>query len=486
MRHFLWDEIDGILNKIKENNQHIYIMGCGGISMTIIADHCLKNSYPVVGVDLDKNKVKSLDLYKNFFSHHHGDNIDDNTGALIISHFFYDNAYPEIIKAKSMDIPIIPRLDFINYLAQKIKNNNKLISVMGSSGKTTTTYFGFTLSKLLGQNPSIFGGSFLPIVGNNYYLGDGDVFLENCEARDEHLRIQGDVLIITSINKDHLEEKCYGNDYEKLQWSFIQQMNQSGQVIYYSDNGDLDALAAQSCKKWGVDLFAFSDVNPQAHCYLKNFTSNPLGSTATLIITKNNQRFSITLGVPFGGIKNFLNYSAIIFLLINEKNYKHIIDVSRFVYLAAERGTYCGTLGKTIIINNFAQVMDEFLGCAINYRSIFPQKKIIMAIEITRLARYNREIVAIASLLDHVDEIFMAPPWEKNQHIDPSHGDIMAMEGTQDNINDKIKIFKTIDAFRQSVDQFIVTNNHDAILICCNYTKPYGLKLMEQQWVNSY
>ena len=376
-----------------------------------------------------------------------------------------------------MGIPIIFRIDFINYMAQKVKNNNNLVSITGSSGKTTTTYFGFTLSKLLGHNPSIFGGSFLPIVGNNYYLGDGDVFVENCEARDEHLRVVADVLIIPSVNADHLEEKCYDNQYDKLKSSLVKQMNQSGVVIYYSDNGDLDEIASQSTKIRGVDLFSVSDVNEKADCYLKNFVASPLGSTGHLIIKKNNKIFDITLGVPFSGIKNFLNYSALVFYFINEKNYKQIIDVSRFVYLAAERGTYCGTIGSHIIVNNFAQVVDEFLSCAINYKNIFPHKKIIIAIEITRLARYNREIMRIAELFPWIDKIFMAPPWEINQHIDQNNNLINQVDYPEE----KIEFFNTIEDFRSSVKDFIENNLEESVVICCNYTKPYGLKLMEEK-----
>jgi UDP-N-acetylmuramate--alanine ligase len=472
MEFYKPETLDSILYGIKKHNKSIYIMGCGGVSMAIIADYTIKNQYKVVGVDINAKKVKA-DKYYKFFDQHHGDNIDESTGVLIISHFFNDIKPPEIIKAEQLGIPIIARMDFINYLTHKVTGNHKVIGVFGSHGKTTTTYFGFSLNKLLGGNPSILGGSFLPLVGHNYYLGDGDVFVENCEGRDEHLRLQSDVLVVPSIGPDHLEEKCYGNNYEKLKESFVHQFNQSGMVIYYGDGEALDAIAQKSNKTLGVDLFRYSDKDPEAHCYLSNFQSDPLGSTGQLIIKKNHKIFHLTLGVPFTGIKNFLNYSAMVFYHLNENNYESIADVSRFVYLAGERGTYCGQIKKTILVNNFAQVMEEFASCALNYKTIFPHKKIVMAIEITRLARYNREIQRMGPLSSLVDKIFMAPPWEQNCHLQGKEG------GVVENNCDFILTKNTIEEFRNDVADFVKNNGEETILICCNYTKPMGLDLIK-------
>ena len=207
--------IEQLLFQNKKNNKNIYIMGCGGISMTIIADYLLKNNYKIKGVDTNLFKVIHKNQYIELFNISKETNIE-NCDLLIVSHFFIDGNYPEIIQAKQLNIPIILRIDFIKYLAHKVKNNHQLVSIMGSVGKTTTTYFGFTLSKLLGNNPSILGGSYLPSIGNNYFLGQGDVFLENDESRDEHLHIVADVLILTGLFHDHLEEKCYDNNFEKL------------------------------------------------------------------------------------------------------------------------------------------------------------------------------------------------------------------------------------------------------------------------------
>lgn len=468
------NEIHNILNKIKEEQKNIYIMGCGGVSMSIIADYLSKNNFIINGVDVNPEKVPFYINFNNLYKDHNVNNIDKNTKAIIVSHFFIDGDYPEIALAKSLNIPIILRIDFINYLANQLKNNHKLISIIGTSGKTTTTYFGFTLNKLLGNNPSILGGSYLSIVGNNYYLGTDNVFIENDESRDEHLRIIADVLILTSLSPDHLEEKCYQNDYNILKNSILKQINQSKMVIYYSDNGDLDDLIKQSNKTIGIDCFSYSDVNKNSHCYVENLNADALGSTGQITIKKDNNIYKLTIPVPFSGIKNFLNYSAVIFNEINKNNYEKIIELSRFIYLAPERGTYCGTINQTIIINNFAQVVEEFLYCAINYKNLFPHKKIYLAIEIVRLDRYNREIVLMDKLFNYVDKIFMAPPFSNNKYY--NFDDSLVVKN---NNMEKIQLCPTINDFYNTVKEFCINNNEPAILICSNYTKPCGLKLIK-------
>jgi UDP-N-acetylmuramate--alanine ligase len=467
------NEIKNLLDSIKTRNKKIYIMGCGGISMTIISDFLLKNSYDLMGVDINLKKIVHADQYCQLFDNHNGDNIND-CGALIVSHFFTDGDYPEIIKAKNENIPIILRIDFLNYMAQTVKNNHNLMGVIGSSGKTTTTYFGFCLSKLLGNNPSIFGGSYLPMVGNNYFLGNHDVFFENDESRTEHLNIKSDWLMVTSLFPDHLEEKCYENKFEKLQESLLQQINQSVNVIYYSDGGILDELINKSNKTLDINCFSYSEVNPNAHCFIKEFSSTHLGSMGHVIIKKNNKIYNLHLTVPFFGIKNFINYCANVFYQINEKNYKKIIDISRFVYMASERYTFCGEINNVIIINNFGQILEEFLTTVKSYKQLYPQRKLYLAIEITRLARYNREILRLESLIKEVDGIFMAPAIENGVYYNLNHPQINKSPRM-----DKIFYCNTIQDFHNNLENFIEQNQESSVLICSHYTKPYGLNLLQ-------
>jgi hypothetical protein len=44
--------------------------------------------------------------------------------------------------------------------------------------------------------------------------------------------------------------------------------------------------------------------------------------------------------------------------------------------LAPERNTYCGEYNNMILVNNYCQIVDEFISVAENYRNNFPNKKI--------------------------------------------------------------------------------------------------------------
>ena len=461
--------IQSIMEDCHKNNKNILVMGCGGVSMRIIADYLIKNQYIINGVDTNVKKIPQDNQFNHYYTTHNENNINDSTGAIIVSHFFVDGIYPELEKAKQMNIPIILRIDFLNYLCHMIKNNNNIIGIIGTCGKTTTTYLGFCLDKLLGNNPSIFSGSFIPMVGSNYHMDTGNVFIENDESRDEHLRIFSDKLIFTSIGIDHLEEKCYNNDYDQLKLSLIQQVNQSKEVIYYSDNGEMDQLISKTNKTIGQNAWSYSDVNENSHCFLESFHSSPLGSTGVIIIKKSSWYKKLMVAVPFLGKKNFLNYMAHIFWLINENNYKKIINVSRFIHLAPERNTYCGQYNNMLLVNSYCQIVDEFKSVAENYSQNFPDRKIYMAIEFNRFPRYNREVIKLQQLFPWVEKILLAPPLQGNIHYninDPQHKDKFIHRES----HDKIEQFNTIDDFQNAINHKIKHNNEPGIMLFCCYS----------------
>ena len=122
--------------KIKlAKSELIHFVGIGGIGMSGLAQIMKNMGFKIQGSDQNRNKNISSCLKAGikFFEGHKKKNIKNAT-ILVISSAIKNNN-PEIIFAKSKQLPIYKRGDMLAHIASLTKN----IVVAGSHGKTTTT-----------------------------------------------------------------------------------------------------------------------------------------------------------------------------------------------------------------------------------------------------------------------------------------------------------------------------------------------------------
>ena len=113
----------------------IHFVGIGGIGMSGIAEVLKNMGYKITGSDIKESEtVKRLKkLGIKVFIGHSKENIDETDVVVFSSAVKPDN--PEIVKAKSLGIPVIPRAEMLAELC-RLKYS---ILVAGAHGKTTTT-----------------------------------------------------------------------------------------------------------------------------------------------------------------------------------------------------------------------------------------------------------------------------------------------------------------------------------------------------------
>jgi UDP-N-acetylmuramate-alanine ligase len=462
-------EIQAIVDNALVQGKVFYIMGALGCSMSSIYGYLLQRGAKIKGVD-------SKSTTAEIASQHKAENIQENTGMVIMSHLFLTKNCEDLEAAKTRGVPIILRLDFLGYIFFHLKSQHEksmLISIFGTSGKTTTTYFMWSLRKQLGENPSVFCGGYLESVGDNYYLGTGAIVVETDESTPDHMRLHCDNLLFLSMSPDHLEN--YNNDYDLFKDSCLQQINQSKSVIFYSDGGEMDSLMANSNKTLDVDAFSFSDINPNSNCFLYSFQQSHMGSTGGLLIRKDGKEFNILVAVPFTGIKNMLNYAAVIFSVITEENVKKIVDCSRYIHLAGERHTYCGQINNIQLINNFAQIVTEWYTVINNYKILFPETNIFVVIELVRSERYEREIKKLPTLFPLVKKFFMAPVYSYAQSRYLEWDLLSSVDFPQD----KYQSYATMEKVQEALQPII--ENETGVIMFFGFNKPLGLQMLQSQ-----
>src|SRR5438552_1930850 len=115
--------------------QHLHFTGIGGIGMSGIAEVLLNLGYQISGSDLKLSPTteRLAQLGARIFEGHSAANIAGAKAIVVTSAVSPKN--PEIVEARRLQIPVIPRGELLAEL-MRVKYG---IAVAGSHGKTTTT-----------------------------------------------------------------------------------------------------------------------------------------------------------------------------------------------------------------------------------------------------------------------------------------------------------------------------------------------------------
>ncbi|MBR5155717.1 MAG: UDP-N-acetylmuramate--L-alanine ligase [Clostridia bacterium] len=179
------------------------MVGIGGISMSALA-HMLKFfGYQVSGSDRCETEIVKKLVAASICVKigHSADNVADPDLVCYTAAIPKDN--PELVKARSLGIPVMERAELLGQLMKRYKYP---IAVAGTHGKTTTTSM---LSLVLLEaelDPTILVGGELSQIGGNYKIGARDyLVLEACEYVESFLHFNPFISIITNVEEDHLD-----------------------------------------------------------------------------------------------------------------------------------------------------------------------------------------------------------------------------------------------------------------------------------------
>ena len=208
------------MDKQKQMNWGVlHFVGIGGIGMSGIAEMCATLGYDVQGSDAaDGYNLARLRKHKiNVMVGHDAKHLtrDDGKkiGALIVSSAIkQDN--PELVAAKAMNIPIVPRADMLAEL-MRLKRG---IAIGGTHGKTTTTSMVGCMLEGGQFDPTVINGGIVNAYGTNARLGKGDFMVVEADESDgSFTRLPAHIVVVTNIDAEHMDH--YGS-FETLIQSF--------------------------------------------------------------------------------------------------------------------------------------------------------------------------------------------------------------------------------------------------------------------------
>jgi UDP-N-acetylmuramate--alanine ligase len=199
--------------------RHAHFVGIGGIGMSGLAEILRTMEFDISGSDLKPNDItrRLEDMGVRIDVGHAKKNVEGADVVVYSSAIGPDN--PEIVRARELEIPIIPRAEMLAEL-MRVKY---CVLIAGSHGKTTTTSLVATVLRNAGLDPTVVVGGKVNALGSNAKLGEGDLFVAEADESDgSFLKLTPTVGVITNVDPEHLDH--YGT-LDNVKDAFVQFAN---------------------------------------------------------------------------------------------------------------------------------------------------------------------------------------------------------------------------------------------------------------------
>ena len=202
-----------------QKNYHIHFVGIGGIGMSGIAELLINLGYKVSGSDLKLSHItKRLEKKGGIiFQGHAKEQV--SSANVVVTSTAIAKENPEVIQAKALSIPIIPRAEMLAEL-MRIKYS---IAVSGAHGKTSTTAMISQILNSAGLDPTVVIGGLLQGLDTNALHGKGDFIVAEADESDgSFLKYSPAIAAVTNIDLEHLD---FYKDIEDIKDKFVQFIN---------------------------------------------------------------------------------------------------------------------------------------------------------------------------------------------------------------------------------------------------------------------
>lgn len=269
--------------------KNVHFVGIGGIGMSGIAEVLLNLGYGVTGSDI--KSTETVDRLKRLGSQftlgHRIENVSSADVVVISSAIKEDN--PEVIAAKSRNIPVIRRAEMLSEL-MRLKYG---IAVAGSHGKTTTTSMISSVLAYGGFDPTIVVGGRVKSLGTNAHLGNGKFMVVEADESDgSFLMLSPVIAVVTNIDEEHLDHYQSIDTLEHAFSEFLNKVPFYGLAVICLDSERARSIIPRFKKR--VVTYGFSDGSE----FRAEDVSVSGFQTDFKVLFKNSLLGSVALSVP--------------------------------------------------------------------------------------------------------------------------------------------------------------------------------------------
>ncbi len=192
--------------------KRVFFIGIAGTGMSAIAQYLKGIGKEVSGSDRYFHPGERNDTQARLEAEGISCFLQDGSGIdagidLVVVSTAVEETVPEVIKTRSLHIPIIKRSELLALIAK----SKKTIAVGGTSGKSTTSAMLFEIMQYAGLSPSIISGAGLVSIIRegkigNAKVGQGDwLVIEADESDGSIVQYHAEIGLLLNIDKDHKE-----------------------------------------------------------------------------------------------------------------------------------------------------------------------------------------------------------------------------------------------------------------------------------------
>jgi len=238
----------------------VYFVGIKGTGMCALAELMHNRGITVSGSDSKEVfytdgilKELGIPFYESFEASHIKDSVPD---LVIYSAAYFSETNAEIAEAQRLLIPSWKYPDALGAYSYLFDSTG----IAGVHGKTTTTALIGTLLSGLGLPAQVLAGSAVGNFGNRSTLNLGEKYFvaETCEYRRHFLSFHPKSIVLTSVEKDHLD---YFPTLKAIKEAFLEYgrlLPPDGVLIYCADDeGASEVAGVLKTEKPGVNLIPY-------------------------------------------------------------------------------------------------------------------------------------------------------------------------------------------------------------------------------------
>ncbi|KAF2956161.1 UDP-N-acetylmuramate--L-alanine ligase [Marinitoga sp. 38H-ov] len=370
-----------------------FFSGIGGIGMSSLALYTKYKGYDVAGsnnVESERtNYLKNKGI--NIKIGHDKDNINDSD--LIIKSTAIRDDNPEILYAKEYKIPIMNRMEYLNYILK----NSYSVGITGTDGKTTTTAMISHILKKAKCDPTVFlGGIHDSLEDGNFRMGSGPIISEVDESDGFIKNTVSDVSIITNLRPDHLEH--YNNSFQNLIDSIYNYASKAKDFVLlngddYILNGFYDNIIIKFGSNSNSDYY-FTNRTP--HGYYQTFDVN----------YKDKLIGNIKLNLP-GVHYAYDAIAAIAYALESGISFEKIKHAFESFNSVNRRFNVLFKNSHIFVVDDYAHTPEEVELTINAAKEYFPNYPIIAIFQPHRYTRLYRHYMQFSEVLKNADKVFI-------------------------------------------------------------------------------
>jgi UDP-N-acetylmuramate--alanine ligase len=208
----------------------VHFVGIGGSGMSGIARLFIDAGHRVTGSDVrDSDNIAALrDLGAEIAIGHDAANVGDADAVVVTGALWQDN--PEYQLALQRRLPVLHRSQALAWLIA----GQRLVSVAGAHGKTTSTGMIITGLLELGEDPSFVNGGVIEELGVSSAAGQGGLFVVEADESDgSFLLYDTSVALVTNVDPDHLDH--YGS-LDAFEQAFVDFADRARELVVISSD----------------------------------------------------------------------------------------------------------------------------------------------------------------------------------------------------------------------------------------------------------